>query len=232
MREELARVGVAFERVSGIDGAALTRDEVDLFHGSRPGGPSEGWLSGEIGCFLSHFETWRRIASGGAEWAAIFEDDVRVAHDLGCLLGTVDWIPAGADIVRLEANRRMRLSGGVAIEAAPGRKVFRALSGTSGAAGYLLSKRTAARLIETQPALHIPVDLFLFKPKVSCIARKLNRHQVVPAVCVQDGILEGGGGRLKSLIKTRATRGRGYRENSSPLLQLWPIQRYAVPFRA
>ena len=79
-------------------------------HGSHA--QPEGWLPGEVGCFLSHFEIWRRIASGNEPWAAVFEDDLRVSTDLGRLLRSHDWIPSDADIVRLEANRSMRLSDG------------------------------------------------------------------------------------------------------------------------
>ena len=136
-----------------------------------------------------------------------------------------------ADIVRLEANRTMRLAGGRAIAAAPGRKLYRALSGSSGSAAYILSRQAAKWIVEAAPTQHLPVDNFLFKPKVSEVARKLRRFQIVPAVCIQDELLERSDARLKSQIKSRATRGRGYRERSNPLLKLWPLMRHAVPFR-
>ena len=125
----------------------------------------------------------------------------------------------------------MRLAGGRPIEAAPGRKVYRALSGSPGSAAYVIAKRAAAWLIENPPDRHAGVDVFLFKPKVSSVARRLARYQVVPAVCIQDEVLERGQATLRSQIKTRSTRGRGYRERSNPLLRLWPIRRHAVPFK-
>ncbi len=193
---------------------------------AKPG----GWLPGEIGCFLSHFEAWRRIAAQGEAWAAVFEDDIHVSPDLGTLLASDTWIPADADIVRLEANRSMRLSRAQPI-AHSDRKVYRALSGSPGSAGYIVAKNAATWLIETPPEEHASVDVFLFKPKKSRVARRLRRYQVVPAVCIQDEMLGPDQAQLRSQIKSRITRGRGYRERSNPILKLWPIMRRAVPFR-
>jgi glycosyl transferase family 25 len=231
MREELGRAGVEFERIAAVDGAALGADALEDFRNARSAANPSGWLPGEAGCFLSHFEAWRRIASTGDPWAAVFEDDLRVSPDLGRLLASDDWIPSGADVVRLEANRSMRLSGGRAITAVSGREVYLARSGTAGAAGYVIASSTCRSLLETPPHLHTVLDVFLFKPKASSVARRLRRYQVVPALCVQDSVLEGGETRLKSLIKTRSTRGRGYRARSNPVLRLWPVQRVAVPFQ-
>jgi glycosyl transferase, family 25 len=232
MRQEFGRVGLSFERVAGIDGASLAADVVDDFRRNRIAAKPDGWQPAEIGCFFGHFEAWRRIAQGPDSWAAVFEDDIHVSPDLVPLLASADWIPRDADVVRLEGNRSMRLTHGRTIVPTPSRKVYRARSGTPGAAGYILARRTAARLIGVQPEFHSIPDVFLFKPKVSPVARALRRYQVVPAVCIQDEVLQRGvAARLKSQIKIRNTRGRAYRERSSPLLRLWPISRHAVPFK-
>lgn len=230
MRAALGRAGVAFERVAAVDGKALGEEALEDFRRARKAAKPEGWLPGEIGCFLSHLEAWRRIAAGPEPHAAVFEDDLHVAADLGRLLDAPGWIPPDADVVRLEANRPMRLACGRPIAAAPGRALYRALSGSPGSAAYVLARRAAAWLAESEPALHTGVDVCLFKPKASAVARRLRRYQVVPAPCVQDGVT-GEDVRLASEIKGRATRGRGYRERISPLLGLWPLQRRAVPFR-
>ena len=231
MRAAFAAIGVAFERIPAIDGGALGEAALADFRKARKAANPEGWLPGEIGCFLSHFEAWRRIAAGDAAWCAVFEDDIHVAADLGRLLASDAWVPAEANAVRLEANRLMRLAGGRIIAATPTRRVYRALSGSSGSAAYLISKDAAKMLLASPVTTHTGVDNFLFKPKVSSVARRLARYQVVPAVCIQDEVLERGQATLRSQIKTRSTRGRGYRERSNPILKLWPIMRHAVPFK-
>jgi glycosyl transferase family 25 len=231
MRAVFDAIGVTFERIPAVDGAALGDAALADFRRARSAANPAGWLPGEVGCFLSHFEAWQQIAGGAEAWAAVFEDDIHVADDLGPLLASDEWIPPDADVVRLEANRTMRLAGRRAIAAATGRKLYRALSGSSGSAAYILSRQAAKWIVEAAPTQHLPVDNFLFKPKVSEVARKLRRFQIVPAVCIQDELLERGDARLKSQIKSRATRGRGYRGRSNPLLKLWPLMRHAVPFR-
>ncbi len=120
MRQEFDRVGVEFERIAAVDGAALPPSVVEDFRQNRAATKPDGWLPGEIGCFLSHFEAWRRIAAHDAPWGAVFEDDIRVSPDLTSLLASADWIPPDADIVRLEAYRSMRLAGGRPIADAAG----------------------------------------------------------------------------------------------------------------
>lgn len=230
MRAELGRVGVDFERIAAIDGAEMDADALAAFQQARPAKPG-GWLPGEVGCFLSHFEAWRRVAEAEEPWAVVLEDDLRVSPDLPRLLASPDWIPADADAVRLEANRTMRLRRPRPIAVAPGRRLFTAVSGTTGSGAYILSRSAARRLIQAPAEMQSSVDEFLFKPKMSAVARALRRYQVVPAVCVQVGLVEGREGALKSLIRKRNTFGRGYRERSNPFLRLWPIRRHAVPFR-
>ena len=231
MQGEFARARLAFERIAAVDGAALHAKELEEFRETRSAANPNEWLPGEVGCFLSHFEAWKRIAANSDHWGAVFEDDIRVSPDLGPLLASTNWIPAGADIARLEAYGSMRLSHGRAIAATPGRKLYRARSGTGGSAGYIVAREACLWLIETPPQLHTSLDVFLFKPRMSQVARKLRRYQIVPALCVQEEVLEGEDGSLKSLIKTRNTRGRGYRTQLNPILRLWPIMRHAVPFR-
>ncbi len=230
MRGEFGRAGIAFERIAAVDGAELPAETLEKFDRARAAKP-EGWLPGEIGCFLSHFEAWSRIAAGEEPWAAVFEDDLRVSPDLAPLLASSEWIPTDADAVRLEANRSMRLSRRRRIDVTPNRSLYRAVSGTSGSGAYILSRTAAQRLLTSPSEARSSVDVFLFKPRVSAVAKGLRRYQVVPAVCVQDGLAEGGEGRLKSLIRQRNSFGRGYRERSHPVLRLWPIRRLAVPFR-
>ena len=161
MRREFERIGASFIRSPGVDGALLSQAEREEFAEARSG-PAAGWLPGEIGIFLSHLAIWKRIASGVEQAAAVFEDDVHLAKDLRALLGTQSWIPDDADVVRLEANRKMRLREGRSIDVARGRRLYRAASGTWGAAGYVITRKAAARLLKTPPEIYCPIDVFLF----------------------------------------------------------------------
>jgi glycosyl transferase family 25 len=200
MEREFARIRAPFERVRAVDGVALGEAALAEFARTRTGVYPGRWLPGEVGCFLSHFAVWERIAAGEEEYAAIFEDDVHLAADLRPLLASPEWIPADADLVRLEANRKLQLRVGRRIAVATARRLHRVASWTWGSAGYVIGRDAAGRLVATAPEFHCWVDAFLFHPGRSPVASSLSRYQVDPAVCVQDQLLAGEPSGLTSVI--------------------------------
>lgn len=231
MQSQFGRLGIAFERFAAVDAAAMSQDELANFARARTGIMASPWLPGEVGVFLSHFAIWRLVAEQDDRAAAIFEDDLNLAADLKPLLASSDWIPADADLVRLEANRKMLLRGGRRIGIAPERRLFRAESGTWGAAAYIVTKDAAGRLVESDPALHRQADNFLFKPGLSPIARSLRRYQVVPAVCVQKQLVSDGSGAPESLIGSDGRRPKPMAEKRFDIASLLPWKKRRVPFR-
>lgn len=208
MHKEFGRVNVPFVRVAGIDAKRFTPDELTAYFAARSF--SEDRLPGDAGAFMSHLEVWRMIAEGDAGFGAVFEDDVHLASDLPTLLASPQWIPADADLVRLEANNKMVLRHGRRIEATPRRKVFRAMSSAWGAAGYIISRATAQRFVSLPASTHTHIDWFLFKPTRSPVAASLTRYQVLPTVCIQDQVLNGANSTMKSIVS------HGIREPSAP----------------
>ena len=87
---EFSRIGVAFERVAGVD--------------ATTGVPfaAPPLTDAEICCFLSHRRCWRIIADGPDRYGVVFEDDVVFSHDAGAVLADDNWVPRDADVVKLE----------------------------------------------------------------------------------------------------------------------------------
>lgn len=196
---QFRRLGVAFTRIAAVDGETLDADVVQSFTRRTP--PNQRpWKPGEIGCFLSHIEAWRRIAAGPEAAGAVFEDDACLASDIGRLLASNDWIPADADVVRLEGMGVMKLERGRRIRGCKGRRVQGLLTGTWGTAGYVISKHAAARLLQVPQSDYAPVDLFLFEPRISTVAAGLRRYQVNPSACLQDQFRSDGRAGFCSLI--------------------------------
>jgi glycosyl transferase family 25 len=209
----------------------MSQEELAAFAQARTGNMNSAWLSGEIGVFLSHQGIWKVIAKGVDGAAAIFEDDLTLASDLRLLLKSDEWIPTDADLVRLEANRKLLLRDGRAISGVPGRRLFRAESGTWGAAGYIITRNAARRLVDTDPSLHCPVDNFLFKPGRSAVADILRRYQVVPAVCVQTQLLLGRAAAPESLIGSEGRKPRAISTTRLNLARLLPWKKRPVLFK-
>ena len=191
MSREFARIGVGFERVAGVDGKEhpdLILQPQHAIHATRP-------LSGsEIACLHSHRACWTIIAQDEAPYGAVFEDDMVFSSRAGALLGDTSWVPADADVVKLETFfsttviQRRRTSAGHGFSMARLRK------GHPGAGGYLLSRRTARDFLEATAQVSIATDDLIFNPVMS--AGK-TIYQLVPALCAQDQFVDG---RLPSLL--------------------------------
>ena len=110
MRAEFGRVGVPFTRFPGVDTLGMPAAELEAFFNQRPGFEPHRRLPGDAGNFLSHLRIWETVAAGSEPVVAVFEDDVHLAADLPLLLGSADWLPPDADVVRFEANSRMVLT--------------------------------------------------------------------------------------------------------------------------
>ncbi|MEN2785590.1 glycosyltransferase family 25 protein [Sphingomonas qilianensis] len=178
-------LGLDHTRIAAVEGARLSGGERAAFVAARPRDGKRGWRDGQIGCFLSHLDAWRRIAAGPDAYGLVLEDDIHLSDATPAALADTAWIPPDADIVRLESTGQW-LALGPPVSQAAGRPVRRIRSAAWGAGAYLLSRQAAARLAASDPLLQTPADDFLFNLAGSAIARSLTTYQVVPALAVQD----------------------------------------------
>lgn len=171
------RAGVVFERYQAVEGARL--DPV-----------AEGYCGegadrvGRIGNLVTHRALWRQIAAEAAPWAAVFEDDVHLSPAVGAFLKSDEWLPADGDLVKFESNGRRCWVASRGVPAPQGRRLKRLFSTHLGAAGYLVSRRGAARLSEATARFSLVADQILFgRPEQRVIPVPL---QIWPALCRQD----------------------------------------------
>jgi glycosyl transferase family 25 len=159
---------------------------------------------GEVACLLSHKQCWSMIAAGDDAYGAVFEDDIVFADRAGPLLAGAGWIPADADIVKLETffNRTVISRKGVAC--GHGFSASRLHAVHIGAAGYILSRQAARDLIEATNEIAIPVDHLVFNPRFATSSRDVI-YQLVPALCLQAQFLGEGPVQLPSLLKQQRT---------------------------
>ncbi|PBB34740.1 glycosyl transferase [Mesorhizobium sp. WSM3868] len=194
MVDRLNSIGAAFERVPAVDGRLLSDAEIWDVH--KPVAGAATMTPEEVGCFLSHRKCWERIVSGPDAYGCVFEDDMLISKQAALFLGEdTCWIPADADIIK--------------IEAVPGRvwldRVISPLPGTFklavlrsflwGSGGYILSKVAAERLLALTRVFSDAVDHVKFNPACG-IARSLKSYQVIPALCVQTQVFSPNGSNL------------------------------------
>lgn len=172
---EFSRIGIDFDRVAAVDGLANTEIVA----------PSPNLSSGEIGCVLSHRACWQIIANGDDPYVGIFEDDIIFSETAGRMLVSEDWIPADADIIKLETCFNKTV---VAIKRAAslvhGYALHRLHWLHCGSAGYIISKQAAIDLLKTTQNIDRAVDIVLFDP-TSDPASSKTIYQLSPALCAQ-----------------------------------------------
>lgn len=187
MTVEFARIGIAFERVAAID--ALDRPDLADMPQRTAYTHRSQLASGEIACLLSHRACWTMIAGGNDPYCAIFEDDILFSSKAGTLLADPGWIPADADIVKLETTFDQTMIGRPR-RAVMGRNfsLSRLYKSHPGSAGYIVSRQAARDLIHETAEMRAAIDDLVFNPAFR-IASGKTIYQLDPALCAQDHIL-------------------------------------------
>ena len=127
----------------------------------------------ELACLLSHVSLWQKAIDEKIPAIAIFEDDIHLSQDAELFLKDSNWL--SHDIVKTEKAYD---------------KVFLDLRKAHlGAAGYILSYNGAMELVEYLKKQDVfdHVDQMIFRKYIS--ERNSGVYQLVPALCIQDYIL-------------------------------------------
>ena len=93
MQRRLNTIGANYEIVNAVDGKAINPSQYanrlrrDLWRKNMQKEPTLG----EIGCYLSHYQLWQKIASGENECALVLEDDALWGDDFAdIVMGVVN----------------------------------------------------------------------------------------------------------------------------------------------
>jgi glycosyl transferase, family 25 len=143
----------------------------------------------EMACTASHAKAWKRFLESDSDICLIMEDDIYISEELEKWLNDLSWWPTEAEIIKLECwVEKINGKGKILLEN-PGkshlnRKVKKLLTRHMGAAGYLLTRRAAEKLIKSVP-LNMVADHILFNMNASKIAKNMEIYQVIPALIIQ-----------------------------------------------
>jgi glycosyl transferase family 25 len=181
MMAEAQRAGIGIERLPAVD--ALDPDVAAAASKVAPTVAGLPMSAGAFACFASHRLAWQRLLDSGESHGLVLEDDLHLSPGIGRLMEG-GWIPADADVVKLEAwGSRCHVARQPAATV-DGREVCRLLSSHIGAGCYILSKSAAARLLDLTRAYRDPVDEILFNDELAWFPQA-TIYQVSPAPAVQ-----------------------------------------------
>jgi glycosyl transferase, family 25 len=191
MTQQLDALAISFQRIDALDAQATS--DCELVTQFRDDGPLGIIPKGDKCCALSHARAWRALVESADSYGLILEDDVAIDASAAALLRRSDWIPPGVDLVKIERygppGQRVLIDERVPV--GDGRKIGRLRSRHTGAAAYILSRRTAQALLSSGEAWSLPVDHLLFNPNNSPVANMLRPHQMIPAIAHQSQLLGG-----------------------------------------
>lgn len=151
-------------------------------------GPLGHFGVGDQACTLSHIAALESFLDSPQSCCLMLEDDARLAEDASAWLGDLDWVPEDADVVKLEAFQQKGLVVllGKSEHRHLARNVKRLLSRHTGAAGYLLTRKAAEKILNRLHRIDMPIDHLLFNLNISPLAKTLCTYQVLPALIRQD----------------------------------------------
>jgi glycosyl transferase, family 25 len=185
MREQLH--GVAFERISAVDGS------------TRPA-TIKGLTRFELACLESHRTAWRRFLASDKSFACFLEDDVHLQPGFAALVSEGKW-PKDAHTVKLDTYfQTVRL--GERLRASGGREIARLYTRHESAAAYILSRDGAQRYLELTESASQPADYAVFPNSPRRLG--LNIYQLVPAIAIQDHLLKNGKRFVTAMAKSDA----------------------------
>ncbi|PZU51205.1 MAG: hypothetical protein DI568_00980 [Sphingomonas sp.] len=181
MSREAAQAGFELGRIASVDAqkpevAKAAAKVLPMANGHR-------MSAGAFGCFNSHRAAWAAIVASGESHGMVLEDDMILAPGFGALVNDAGWIPADADVVKLETwgTRAHVAKAGTGVG---GRYLGRLLSSHIGGGCYILSAATATRLLAMTERFSDPVDELLFNETLEFFPTA-TIYQMVPAPAVQ-----------------------------------------------
>lgn len=137
----------------------------------------------EVAVFESHRRIWRRIAEAPGELVVVLEDDVVLSNRFSEIMGHLAAIDDCFDVVKLDGVDKIRRFGApldLSIDSIPNLEIRPICQTIWSAAGYVVSKTGADRLLKWSNEYSVGVDDFLFQPRLG-----YRLYQLFPAVCAQ-----------------------------------------------
>jgi len=166
--------GMAFERISAIDG-------------SNDPPTAKGLTRFELACLESHRIAWRKFLSGPENHACLLEDDVHIWPGFAALVGDEAWIPKDAHSVKLDTYLQ-KVELGERRVAIGGRQLARLYSRHQSSAAYILTRGGAARYLDLTANASLPADYSLFPNHPRRTGLRV--YQLSPAIAIQDHLLK------------------------------------------
>ncbi len=163
----LSRVGLKFERISAVDGRLL--DETQILEHYSPSLNRKKYFvpltKSEIGCYLSHLKTYKKITSENIDFAIILEDDILVKDGFQIIPKLISSIKLKWNYIKLISyGRKKKIVSRTPLIISGDYSDFELVSWRKppvGTAGYAITRECAEILIKNRSLFFRPIDVDL-----------------------------------------------------------------------
>ena len=157
---------------------------------------------GEKACFLSHASLWKKVIDENLDYICIFEDDIYLGKNINNFLLDISCYPKDFDIIKLESFHNPILIDSTFKKQVFNRYLYKLVSRNLGAAGYILSRNCAEKLIYYfhSSKKFEAVDHFLFETLV--YNKNYNIFHIEPSICKQDFLINGSHKNFSSSLES------------------------------
>jgi glycosyl transferase family 25 len=157
VQQEMEKISIPWEFLDAVDGSSLKQPPVE--YKAKKVKRLQGYFltPNEIGCYLSHKETWKRCVKENIP-TLVLEDDFILSPEFESALATLLNSPSAWSFVRLQGLYEVPSQP---IEALNNIQLVRNIGDAVGATAYLLKPEVAQILIDASSDIYEPVDHFL-----------------------------------------------------------------------
>ncbi|WP_438012703.1 glycosyltransferase family 25 protein [Psychrobacter raelei] len=143
----------------------------------------------ELACMMSHVAVWKKALDEGVSHFTVFEDDVYLGQDAAFFLNDSDWIKPDWDIIKIETvDNKVLLNTKEQTSIEKQRQLIPLKGKHLGAGAYTLSRQGAQKVLNyTLQHIMLPIDETVFRDLIN--ENVIPVYQMVPALCIQDIIL-------------------------------------------
>ena len=157
----LLSLGLHFERISAIFGDKLTVEEKNIHYCQSLNNKNyyRPLSNGEIGCYLSHREAWKKIAYGDKPYGIVLEDDISIERTMLLAINTINTLCMGWGIIKLAAYQNRKRPILYSHNIGFGFDLVIHNKPMSGCAAYAITKEASQKLLTNSDKFGRPVDV-------------------------------------------------------------------------
>jgi glycosyl transferase family 25 len=152
--------GLEFERVSAVNGAALSNDEINRHYDANANRNRyfRPLSRGEIGCYLSHRKCWQTLLESSSQYCIVLEDDVEIIGDVSRAISDIENSCKTWDVVKLSTYKRQTKAAAYEKQISQDFSLVIHKKPVTGCPATLYSRAGATQLLKHSERFFRPVD--------------------------------------------------------------------------